>query len=216
MTGNEASLDLPSLWAEVNRFLREGPVNRPLWEAAQVAVPLALDGDLLVLGLAPRDSRHASYLQTDVNRTRLRQILHARTGRYLDLRVIEGTQPDDWSRVQEREQSAQELNATAVRRAASYRSVEELWEQGSQRLSELFTSATARAYATTRARLLTQGLPLIYATEQAVRQQASHDEEAHQRHLNRLLDKLALQTDLPPTLVALEYSRHVAQQQRPQ
>ena len=214
MPEESAQIDVQALWAEVNALLHEGAVNRAVWDAAEAAVPLTLDGDTLILGLTPKDMRHASYLQTDVNRARLRQILQARSGRFLDLRVIEGTSVEDWERVKQRESAAEEQVAQQVRRVAEYRGSAAVWEQANQELSALATGTRARAYPTVKARLLVRAFPLIADAEQEARANDAEAEDEHQRYLNRLLERVATYTDLPPTAVALEYLRFAAAHQR--
>lgn len=214
MSEQEPELDLERLWKETNEILREGPINRALWDAAEAAKPLALDGDLLVLGLPASEFRHASYLQTDINRAKLRQILHARTGRFLDLRVIEGTTPEAWERTKQRERAAEEKALAGIRRAATYKGAEAAWETANQEVSAIFTGVRARAYATVKARLLAKVFPVVLRAEQEARAQERGDEEAHERYLNRLLDRIATHVDLPPTAVALEYLRYAASHKR--
>jgi len=214
MSEQGPELDIEQLWRETNQILREGPINRALWDAAEAAKPLALDGDLLVLGLPASEFRHASYLQTDVNRAKLRQILHARSGRYLDLRVIEGTTPEAWERAKQREREAEEKALAGVRRAATYKSAEAAWEAANQQISAVFTGVRARAYATVKARLLAKAFPVVLKAEQEARAQESGAGEAHERYLNRLLDRIATHVDLPPTAVALEYLRYAASHKR--
>ncbi len=210
MPEQEPELDLDRLWKETNEILREGPINRALWDAAEAAKPLALEGDLLVLGLPASEFRHASYLQTDINRAKLRQILHARTGRFLDLRVIEGTTPEAWERTKERERHAEEKAMAGLRRAATYKGAEAAWEAANQGISAVFTGVRARAYATVKARLLLKAFPVVFKADQEARAQESGSDEAHERYLNRLLDRIATYVDLPPTVVALEYLRYAA------
>ncbi|HEY3398638.1 MAG TPA: hypothetical protein VGM19_13365 [Armatimonadota bacterium] len=214
MADNQADLDLQQLWQEVNQLLREGQVNRALWDAADVAVPIALVDDTLILGMEPRDFRHASYLQTDINRAKVRQILHARTGSNLNLRVIEGTTLADWERTQSREQEAEQRASGALREVVSYRGAQSVWEGASQELTQLFTNTKNRAYATSKARLMVKAFPILQQAEQAALAAESAQQEAHQRQLNRLIDRVATYVDMPPTALALEYLRYLASQKR--
>jgi len=215
MSDQESDVDIQQLWQEVNQLLREGAVNRPLWDAVATAQPLVLDGDTLVLGLTPQNMRHASYLETDINRARVRQILHARTGRNLDITVIEGTEAGDWERTKERKKAEEERTIGAIRRRASYRGAEAVWGQANEQLSEIFSGSRARAYATVKARLLVKTFPGILAAEQKARQEDPGADDAHQRYLNRLIDRVATYTDVPATVVALEYLRYAAYKQKP-
>ena len=214
MADENAGLNIQALWSELNLLLREGAVNRALWDAAEAAQPVLLDGDLLVLGLASQEMRHASYLTTDINRARLRQILHARTGRNLDLRVINGTSAADWEKMKAREQQVEDETERRVRTMATYRGAQSVWEKATADLAELMGTLRSRSRATQRARLLSKSFPLVYDAEQEARRVEPEAEETHEKYLNRLLDKVATWTDIPVTVVALEYLRFAASRNR--
>jgi hypothetical protein len=207
-------INLEVVWAEVNRLLREGAVNRALWDAAEVAKPLAVEGNTLILGITAANFRHASYLQTDINRAKLRKLLEQCCGLNLDLRVIQGSTAEDWERTRVREHEAEEKAVSGIRRAASFKGAEAIWEAANHEINLVFTGVRARAYGTTRARLLIKALPLVYQAEQAARAEEPQADEAHQRQLNRMIERLATNVDLPPTAVALEYMRYAAGQKR--
>ncbi|NLO73808.1 MAG: hypothetical protein GX100_06855 [candidate division WS1 bacterium] len=207
-------LDLQAIWEDLNRVLREGAVNRALWDAAEAAQPLTLEGDLLVLALSPENMRHASYLTTDINRSRLRQILHARTGRRLDLRVIPGTGPEDWERTKARERQVESETERLARTRAAYQGAQAVWEQATSDLADMMGSMRSRTYATARARLLSRSFPLIAQAEEKARELEPEAEATHEKYLNRLLDKVADWIEMPDSVVALEYLRYAASQKR--
>lgn len=214
MSDEGQSLDIKALWATVNQLLREGAVNRALWDAAEAAKPLVLEGDLLVLGLEPKDMRHASYLTTEINKTRVRQILHAQTGRNLDLTVIPGSTAEDWEKTKGRQQVVETEAEARLRVMSQYRGAQAVWEKANRDVTEMMGSTRSRAWSTARAKLLAKSFPLIYEAEQGARKEEPGAEETHERYLNKLLDKVATWTELPATAVALEYLRFCASQKR--
>ena len=97
-------IDLKALWKDVDMAVRRLPgTTRTLWEAVEAAVPLVIEGDTLILGFDPKDMRHASYVETRVNKSQVQQVLQAKTGKRLDIRCIEGATVDAWERTKERE-----------------------------------------------------------------------------------------------------------------
>ena len=214
MTEAGPEIDLETVWAQVNRLLREGAVNRALWDAAEVAKPLALEGRTLILGITAANFRHASYLQTDINRSQLRKLIQQCCGVDLELRVIQGSTAEEWERAKAREREAEEKAVSGIRRAASFKGAEALWETANHEINLVFTGVRARAYGTTRARLLIKALPVLYKAEQAARAEEPQADEAHERQLNRIIDRIATNVDLSPTAVALEYMRFGAGQKR--
>lgn len=207
----EAS-DLEKIWQRVNEQLRRGPVNRSLWDAALTAKPITVEGDLLVLGVPPKQARYASYLETAVNRRQVLEILQAVAGRPLDFRVIEGTSLADWERVKEVERLAVERAAAGFGAQVSARTSADAWEQLSETLLRMFSGSALR-YPINLAQTFAKALSLIYDTETRVRAEDPENTAFHDKQLNRLCDKLATYCELPATLVALEYLRYRARRQ---
>ncbi len=204
------SIDLQKLWQEVNEAIRRGPVNRGLWDAAARAVPIAIENGTLILGLDPADARYAGYLETSANRARIQEILLARTGHRLDIRVIEGTTKEDWERVKQLDRLSEMRAETHVAEREARRAAARVWEDVNDELLKLFTAAGLRRYPLTLARLFAKALGMVYEAEVKARETDPEASEFHERELNRLCDKLATYCDLPPTVVAVEYLRYRA------
>lgn len=199
---------LEGLWQQVSEALHRGPINRPLWEAADAAHPLTLDGEFLILGFAPIDMRHSSYLETTVNRNRIREILQARTGRRLDIKCIEGATIEAWEHAKLRGQEAEAKAKAQIEHLQAHGTTIAAWEDLNQRLLRLFSSTEARRLASVLAGLLVKSLPMVYETDVQVRTSDPGAEAIHNRELNRVFDKLGIYCDMPSTQVALEYMRY--------
>jgi len=199
---------LEALWQEVNAALRRGPINRGLWEAAAAAHPLALENDVLVLGFEPKDMAQAGYLETTMNRNRIREILQARTGRRLDIKCIEGATIEAWENVKRREQELEAKAQAQVEHLQAHGTTIAAWEDLNQRLVRLFSSTEIRRLPSVLASLLVKSLPMVYETDVQVRTSDPGAEALHNRELNRIFDKLGTYCDLPATQVALEYMRY--------
>lgn len=203
-----SDLDVQELWQAVIAGLHRGPINRSLWDAAAHAKPLCIEDATLIIGFNPRDMRHAGYLQTASNRARIQEILLARTGHRLDVRIIEGDTVEAWRRVKQVERLTEERAEDHVReveaRAASVRA----WADLNDALIKFFTSAQARRYPINQARMLIKALSMVYETDTAIRVEDPDGKVFHDRELNRICDKLATYCDVPPTLVAIEYLRY--------
>ncbi len=203
-----ADIDLQKLWQAVNQALRRQPVSRAVWEAADAAVPLELDGEMLVLGFEPRDMRHASYLETTVNKARIQEILQAKTGKRLDVRCIEGTAPDTWENTKAREAEQQARTRAGFDHLRTHGTAITAWETLSHNLTNLFANTEARRLYTVQAATLVKVLPMVYETDTSARAADPDATAINDRELNRIMDKLATFADLPPTQVALEYLRY--------
>ncbi len=201
-------IDVGELWQAVIAGLHRGAVNRGLWDAAAQAKPLCIEDGALVIGFSPRDMRHAGYLQTASNRARIQEILLARTGHRLEVRIIEGDTMEAWRRVKQVARLTEERAEDHVRqveaRAASVRA----WGDLNDALIKFFSSAQARRYPINQARMLIKALSMVYDTDTAIRADDPDGKVFHDRELNRICDKLATYCDVPPALVAIEYLRY--------
>ena len=202
---DQAKLD--QLWEQVNNLIKSGPINRSLWDAVAAAKPLALEENTLILGLAPKDMRHASYLETMINKTRILEVIQARTGRRFDLRVIEGATQEAWARVQERDKVSIERAEAAADVMQAHAGAIKGWEDLNERIVRLFSNTGIRRTPAILARLLIQSLNLMLDAETVIRDQDPAAEDIHNRELNRLFDKLGVNCEVPSTSVAIEYMR---------
>ena len=200
-------IDVQELWEAVRAMLKEGDVNRTLWDAADAVVPLAMEDDVLVLGLDPGRFSLASYLETQVNRSRLREIMHAQTGQRLDLRVMEGDTIERYE--QERERRGIMEQQTTARAEASQADREDVagWDRLSERLYQMYAQVKLRRYPQNLATFLWDMMPLVVETDVRLRASLPGAAASHDRHLGRILDKLGTFTGLPSTLVAMEFMK---------
>lgn len=201
-------IDLERLWAMVNEALRRGPINRALWEAAAAAKALAIENETLILGFQPKDMRHASYLETTVNKTRIQEIVQARIGRRLEIKCIEGATQEAWEHTKAREEEQEAKARANMETIQAHGTSMAAWEDLNQRLLKLFTATDARRFATVQAQLLVKSLPMVYETDAQVRTSDPGAEVIHNRELNRIFEKLATYCDMPATQVALEFLRY--------
>ena len=201
-------IDLEKLWQGVIEGLHKGPVNRSLWQAVQKAKPITIEDGTLIIGFNPRDMRFAGYLQTAPNRSRIQEIIMARTGHRLELRVIEGDTIEDWRRVKQIERLAEERAEEQVRELEARRESVREWADLNEDLIKLFSSTAARRYPINLARMFAKALARVYETDTRVRESDPQGAPFHDRELNRICDKLASYCDLPATMVAVEYLRY--------
>lgn len=203
-----AAIDVQNLWKQVNDALRRGPINRALWDAAAAAVPLVIEDDVVILGFEPRDMRHASYLETTVNKTRIQEIMQARTGKRLDMKCIEGATLQAWESVKQREADHEAKLRAGYQQLREHGSSVGAWEELSLRLTRMFGATEARRLPSVQASMVVRSLPLVYEVDAQVRLADPGAESIHNRELNRMFDKIGTFCDLPATQVALEYMRY--------
>lgn len=197
------------IWREATdvvliRSDRFGPLN----QAMQAAVPITLDGDLLVLTM-PGSERHlAGHLETAANRNAILNALELVAGRRLNYRVIDGSTAEDWQSLKaaeaKRHQAQQQAPAAAPGAA---KPGEGPWDEVIQRIHRSYQQLPKRQYPQAKARFLREALSWVAATHEEVRYSSEADEDAHERSLARAMERLGAVLDLNPVLVALYYEQ---------
>jgi hypothetical protein len=198
------------LWREATEVVlirsdRFGPLN----QAMQAAVPITLDGDLLVVTV-PGSERHLSgHMETASNRNAIANALELVAGRRLSFRIIDGTSLEEWQALRQAESKAKELRAkdremsTGVGEAVG-RSGEGPWDDLIQRMHRQYQRMPRRQYPQSKARFMREALGWIAGTYEERRLGSDAGEDVHERALARAIERLAAILDVPPVLVALQ------------
>lgn len=198
--------DIRAIWDKFDELIHEGDINRSLWDAAAVATPLELDGDLLVIGFAPGKMRDASYLTSGANRPLVMASLEEAVGRRVTLETIEGTDPEAWEREKARREMAIQQAQTA-HKSRLVKGAQIVWLDLYEEIGKVFGSARERRFPLSRARTLIKTLKLAAEAEEKARAEEPDNEELHTQQLNRTIDRIATFAELPGTMVAVEYLR---------
>ena len=207
------SANCEQLWEQMTELLHKGNLNPALWEAVDAVTPVVVDGDTLVVGLRPARMQHAGYIETSQNKSQLQDLLEKLVGQRLDIRVISGTSLEDWQRTKAREAAGVEETAAKVRARTAQKEARAIWQEGGERVANIFTGARARARGTDLAQLMMKAIQETYQIEQDARAEAGDAEELHGQQVNRIIDRIATYCNVSATVVALEYLRYCRQQQ---
>jgi curved DNA-binding protein CbpA len=213
-------LDAQSLWREATALVFERSDSfSSLIQTMRLAVPIALEGSLLVIGVAGKDQYLAGHLDIPGNRYRIREALREISGEDIDYRVIEGTTEEDWEFVQRAEgrRGAHEpafAPPTAAPRAA--RAKEEArapqapevsaWELLGRKIHNAWGGTANRQHPITRAEFLMTCVQWIAETSKQATQEGA-PADAIRREVGKAVERVAQMVDLPPAAVALELVR---------
>jgi hypothetical protein len=203
-------IDIRKLWAAVNETLHEGAINRPLWEAARTAVPLVLEdeSETLVLGMPTNRMDLAGHLETRVNKARLQEIVQAKLGRRLDIRVIEGETIEAYQRATEREKLRAASTEAAHAKAQGVQTAAASWDALNEQILMSHTQLESRRFVTSRVKFMVRCVRMTADAEDRIREREPGKDEFHERQLARALEKIASLTDSPVVIVTLEYLRY--------
>ncbi len=206
------AIDVQQLWEQMTQLLHKGDLNPSLWDAVAAVTPLVVDEDTVVVGLQPAEMRHAGYIETSQNKSKLQDLLEQVVGRRLDIRVISGMTVASWERTKERETAGVEKAVAQARTMTAQKDARAIWRQGIEDVVEVFTGARARARGTDLARLMMKAIQQAYQVGRAAREEAPDDGELHNQQVNRIIDRIATYCNVSATVVALEYLRYCREQ----
>jgi hypothetical protein len=191
-----------------------------VWLAMQAARPLAVDGNYFVVGL-PADKQYmADNLKTFEAVSAIEDALREASGRILALTVIEGETAADWGAVRDRYVTQAEAvpppgaapsTAPAAPAAAPEppREVYDNWDQLNDHLNHLYKTWPQVRHAHGQARYVLEAVKYISDTMDVLMPGPGmpHD-DAQERALARLLERLKGIINLDPIFVSLELFRY--------
>jgi len=184
----------------------------PFVRALQMAKPLALEEDLLVLGFDGPNYREGAHLNISANRHALLNALKLVMGREFEFRYIQGDSSEDWERQKQADAKLAAKTRSAApgaAPAAAETRPEGDWEELIARLHRAYDELPRRTLPQSRAALLLQAIVWINETEQKALLEGL-PEDAQARGLARAIERLATLVDLPPTIVAVEVAKQKA------
>ena len=219
-----AELDAQSLWREATDLIFERSDSfSSLIQTMRVAVPIALEGNLLVVGVAGKDQYLAGHLATPGNRYRINETLREISGREIEYRIIEGTTEEDWDFVKRGEGhrtvpeapapgfARQPAGAPTTAKAedeARARAAPQVtaWELLGRKIHNTWNGTPNRQHPLTRAEYLLTCVQWIGETSKEATKEGMPP-DAVRREAGKAIERVAQLLDIPPTMVALELMR---------
>jgi len=200
---NTASL--PALWASCVDTLKDRVNNRSFWEALERTRPVALDANTLIIGLDSSNFNYATHIQQTARMHTVESVVSEVFGRPLQVRLIEGTTPADWEAAQERDQRIAAMKQTTYVRRETEGAQAENWDALGEYVSRLFAQMPHRSLPQSKARYANEAL---YALVEAMDTlYPDNPDEAAERGLARILERIAGASDIPAAVLAFELER---------
>lgn len=213
--GEAGQMDLRWVWLEVRkRVFIKLPFSRPVAEAMEAVIPIALEKDRFVCGLSTQNFPMSGSLNAEQVRNTIESILRQAAGRPIHFEVIEGTTLEDWQEIKQRRDRAQEAIIAMAEHNVESHNFDDVINQIIGEIRHRVTSTRDRNFPHVRARLILDIVPLLSDTfDMLFPDRESHDAG---RVMARTIDRVANFIDLAPLPLALEVERyHRAQNPRP-
>ncbi len=199
-------MDCQVVWNQVAPIAKRVALAPAFFRALERAVPIALDGSVLVIGL---DSTVDGALQGALNSSDNLNILHKAFRDVTGLsdgivRVIEGTTPADWANAQARDAASREMAARQLARAKPSASSAG-WDQAIDAVSALWQQCESRTSPVAKARFVLAAIEHIVGivgTEGLTN-------EADSRSLQRAVERTASCAQIDAVYVAAEVLKRI-------
>lgn len=199
--------DVEWVWLEVRkRVFIKLPFSQGVSDAMEQIVPIALDGDIFVCGMAHEKFSLSGLLNADQVRNTIENILRVAAKRPIHFTVIDGTTKANWQEVKERREKSKEAMVAIAEKRAEEHHFEDVLIQVVAELRNKITSTPDRVLPQVKAHLLLSILPSLADAEEML----FHKEDLREsrRAMARALERVAVFLEVPPYLLALEVERY--------
>lgn len=186
-------------WAEALPEIRKGVTGVGVWTALNTCRPIAVENNVLVLGVPSQETELAGHLRMPQTRKLIESEFGRRFAQVVELRVIEGTDQDAWERAKRRDQEARRLQEAAMERARAEVTSRTNWDSVYENLSRKYAAIPNKSVPQNRAKFYKEGIEYL---AQSRRDQQSRD-DLGERNFARCIERLAQYAEVPSTIVAL-------------
>ncbi len=191
------------VWAEALPEIRKGVTGVGVWTALNTCRPITVESNVLVLGVPSQETELAGHLRMPQTRKLIESEFGRRFQQTVELRVIEGTAPDDWERTKRRDQEARRLQEAAMDRARAEVSARTNWDSVYETLSRKFAATSNKSVPQNRANFYVDAVDYLAQC----RKDQSNRDDLGERNFARCVERLAQYAEVPSTLVAVDVLR---------
>jgi len=201
----EETMSAPQIWERAVSMVKDRIVHMSLWQTLENSVGLILEDDTFVVGLPPRIINQASLLATSDHRNTIEKALASVIGRSVRLRVIEGDCLADWENLKQREARVQAMRDAAYARNQQRIATSQSWDEILEGAARAWSACDMRALPQTKARYVRTMVGII---QEAISRLCPNGvDEVSERLIAKVIDRVATNAEVPPTVVALELER---------
>ena len=190
--------DLLRAWNDALPDIRESVTGVGVWTALNRCVPVALEEDILVLGLPHHESDLAGHLKLPHIKREIEKRMSSELRLTVKLRVIDGVTADDYERVKRRDLEARRLQEASLARMKAQLGAKTNWDGIYEQLGRRFAAIQNKSQPQSRARFLDEAVEVV---AQGRRDHTEWD-DLNERNFARCIERVAQYADVPSTSVA--------------
>jgi len=203
----QAESNIRAIWDKVVNQVKLKVIHPTLWRSLELVVPIVIENDEFVVGLAPGSYHLSGHLVGSEHKNAIESALREFAGMPLSLRIIEGTTIQDWMQVKAKDQSMQVLKEAAYQKREVEIAVAKSWEGLLETVGRRYAALHLRQLPQFRARYIEEMLAEISDAMDVLMPEGSPKDELAERSLARVIEKVGTLVEVPPALIALELQR---------
>lgn len=193
------------IWERAVDLVKDRVNRRSLWVALEKAVGIAVADDTFIIGLNPRFLSEAGHLRTAEHQIAIERAVREVAGQPLKVRLIEGDSLADWRAAQEADRRIAAMRESTYERRDRQEAEAQSWDALYEYVGRAYSSVPLRTLPQSRARYLTSMLYVLADALDTLYPETP--DEATERQLARVIERVASNCEASATIVALELER---------
>ncbi|MFQ3548382.1 MAG: hypothetical protein SNJ70_01355 [Armatimonadota bacterium] len=199
-------LDADEIWVKAADKVKDKIISPTLYQALEAGVGIMIEDEDFILGFSNADLPLASHLKSSRYNTIIEQAIAEVCGKNLNLKIVEGTTPEEYYAYKEFYANAEKAKNLLTQQRERDRSIEREWEAVGEQISRGYAKIPNRNFPQARAMYLMEAYKML--NEACIRfNYTDESEEMHKRGLARVFEKIAHVMELPSTIIAFQFFR---------
>lgn len=191
---------LADVWKQALPKMMEGVSGVGVWTALKLAVPVALDEGVLVVGVPSSDVELGGHLRVPMTIRSVETVMSQALQKPVKMRVIDGTTPEDYELVKRRDAERRRMQEAQMAKERAELASKNNWDGIYEQLSRRYASVPNRTLPQNRARFFEEAVEIVAGVR---REQTTYDDLA-ERNFARCIERISQYTEISSAYVALE------------
>lgn len=190
--------ELVEVWSEALPTIRNNLTGVGVWTALNLAKPIVLEENTLVIGLPHSEMELSGHLKMAATKRMVEVTVGQILQRQINLRVIDGTDFSDWEVEKRRDAEKKRLTEQSMAKLRAELTSRSNWESLYEQLSRKFAAVPNKSLPQNKARFFEEAVSLLAEAREAQKEW----DELGERNFARCIERLSQYSDVPSTIVA--------------